>query len=191
MKTPTTNRLQGTTIALLVTDGFEQVEFTSPREALAEAGAKTQLVSPKDQEVRGWQHTKWGDTFPVDVPLTEANADGYDALVLPGGVMNPDHLRRNEQVQTFVRAFFDAGKPVAAICHGAWTLIDAGVVEGRTVTSYPSIQMDLKNAGAIWVDREVVVDGTLITSRRPDDLPAFNKALIDAVEEAHAEAEPA
>ena len=172
-------RLEGKKVAILVTDGFEQVEMTEPRKALEEAGAGTDLISPKEGKVKGWQHREWGDEFRVDVKLSDANPDDYDALVLPGGVMNPDKLRRNTQATDFVRAFFDAGKPVAAICHGPWTLIDAGVVKGREMTSYESIQMDLKNAGARWVDREVVVDDGLVTSRKPDDIPAFNRKMIE------------
>jgi protease I len=173
------SKLKGKKVAILVDDGFEQVEMTEPRRALDEEGAETVLVSPEDGEVKGWEHTEWGDTFKVDVPLGEADPDEYDALLLPGGVMNPDKLRRNEKALAFVRAFFEAGKPVAAICHGPWTLIDAGVVEGRKMTSYHSIQTDLKNAGAKWVDREVVVDQGLVTSRKPDDLPAFIDKTIE------------
>lgn len=173
------NRLSGKKIAVLVADGFEQVEMTEPRKALEDAGAGTDLVSPAQGKVKGWQHTKWGDEFPVDVKLDDARADDYDALVLPGGVMNPDKLRRDPRAVRFVRAFFDAGKPVAAICHGPWTLIDAGVVRGKTMTSYESIQTDLKNAGAKWVDQEVVVDNGLVTSRKPDDIPAFNQKMIE------------
>ncbi len=170
-------------VAILVTDGFEQIELTSPRQALIDAGATAHIVSPKSDAVRGWQHTEWGDTFKVDVPLDKANPGDYDALMLPGGVMNPDHLRRNEKVQQFVRAFFEAGKPVAAICHGPWTLIDAGVVRGRRMTSYATIQTDLKNAGADWTDEEVVVDNGLVTSRSPQDLKAFNAKLVEEVGE--------
>jgi protease I len=172
-------RLDGKRVAILVTDGFEQVEMTEPRKALEDAGARTDLVSPARGKVKGWQHTKWGDEFPVDVPLDAARPDDYDALVLPGGVMNPDKLRMNERAVHFVRAFFDEGKPVAAICHGPWTLIEADVVRGRTVTSWPSLKTDLKNAGANWVNREVVTDNGLVTSRKPDDLPAFNRKMIE------------
>ena len=174
-------KLHGKHVALLVADGFEQVELTEPKRALEEAGATTQIVSPADGRVKGWQHTDWGDTFEVDQSLEFAGEGEYDALVLPGGVMNPDQLRRNERALGFVKAFVDHGKPVAAICHGGWTLIDAGVVEGRRMTSYPSIQTDLKNAGAEWVDEEVVVDNGLITSRNPNDLPAFNAKLIEEI----------
>jgi protease I len=180
--------LQGKRVAMIVTDGFEQVELTGPKEALEREGAKTQIVSPKEGRVKGWKHTEWGDEFPVDVPLKDAKPEDFDALVLPGGVMNPDKLRRNEWVLQFVRAMFESGKPVAAICHGPWTLIDAGVVSGRRMTSYESIQTDLKNAGAQWVDEEVVVDNGLVTSRKPDDIPAFNCKLIEEIcEGAHAQ----
>ena len=176
-----TETLSGKRIALLVADGFEQVELTEPRRALEEAGAEALIVSPAKDQVRGWQHTDWGERFEVDQSLEFAGEGEYDALVLPGGVMNPDQLRRNDRALGFVRAFVDHGKPVAAICHGAWTLIDAGVVEGRRMTSYPSIRTDLVNAGANWVDEEVVVDDGLITSRNPDDLPAFNAKLIEEI----------
>ena len=175
-------RLDGRLIAFLVTDGFEQVELTSPQAALEGAGARTFIVSPrKIDTVRGWQHTEWGDDLKVDLPLALARAEDFDALVLPGGVMSPDKLRRDERVHVFVRGFIDRNKPVAAICHGPWTLIDASVVAGRQVTSYPSIRTDLKNAGARWVDEEVVVDDGLITSRSPDDLEAFNVTLVEEV----------
>ena len=171
--------LNGKKVAILVADGFEQVELTEPKKALEQAGAETRIVSPSKGKVKGWQHTEWGDELPVDVPLGQAKADDFDALLLPGGVMNPDHLRRKPEAQRFVKAFFDAGKPVAAICHGPWTLIDAGVARGRKMTSYETIQADLKNAGVDWVDQEVVVDGNLVTSRKPDDIPAFNRAMVE------------
>jgi protease I len=176
-------KVQGKKVAILVTKGFEQVEMTEPRKALEQAGAKADLIAPENDTVRGWNHTDWGDEFDVDVPLNTANANDYDALVLPGGVMSPDHLRMNEQAVRFVRSFFEAGKPVAAICHGPWTLIEAGVVDGRTVTSYPSLRTDLENAGAKWVDEEVVVDNGLVTSRNPDDIPAFNRKIVEEVAE--------
>jgi protease I len=176
-------QLSGKKIAILVEDGFEQVEMTSPKEALEAAGAKTYIVSPKADKVKGWEHTKWGQEFPVDVAIEQANATNYDALLLPGGVMNPDKLRTNKKAVQFVRSFFDQAKPVAAICHGPWMLVEADVVEGRMVTSYPSIQTDLKNAGANWVDQEVVVDRGLVTSRKPDDLPAFNRKMIEEIGE--------
>jgi protease I len=170
--------IQNMKIAILVDNGFEQVELTDPQKALEQAGATTQIVSPAKGRVKGWQHTEWGDEFPVDVPLDKASADDFDALLLPGGVMNPDHLRINAQAIDFIKAFFAAGKPVAAICHGPWTLIEAGQVKGRTLTSYPSIKSDLINAGARWVDREVVNEDGVVTSRKPDDLPAFNREMI-------------
>jgi protease I len=171
--------LEGKKVAVLVANGFEQVEMTGPRKALEDAGAGTDLVSPAQGKVKGWQHDHWGDEFPVDVPLDQATAEDYDALLLPGGVMNPDTLRMNRKAVEFVKAFFTAGKPVAAICHGPWTLVEADVVRGRTVTSYPSIRTDLKNAGANWVDREVATDSGLVTSRKPDDIPAFNRKMIE------------
>ena len=149
------------------------------RKALEEAGAGSDLVSPSKGKVKGWNHTEWGDEFAVDVPLESANSEDYDAIVLPGGVINPDRLRINTQALDFVRAFADAGKPIAAICHGPWTLINAGLVRDREMTSWPSIELDLRNAGARWVDREVVVDNGLITSRKPDDIPAFNRKMIE------------
>jgi protease I len=176
-------QLSGKKVAILVEDGFEQVEMTSPKEALEAAGAKTYIVSPKADKVKGWEHTKWGQEFPVDVVIEQANATNYDALLLPGGVMNPDKLRTNKKAVQFVRSFFDQAKPVAAICHGPWMLVEADVAEGRMVTSYPSIQTDLKNAGANWVDQEVVVDRGLVTSRKPDDLPAFNRKVIEEIGE--------
>jgi deglycase len=176
-------KLKGKKVAILVDNGFEQVELTEPKRALEKAGATPSIVSPQSPTVRGWQMTDWGDEFPVDVPLEKAKADDFDALVLPGGVMNPDHLRTNDHACDFVRAFFDDGKPVAAICHGPWTLIDAGVVRDRKMTSYPSIRTDLENAGARWVDAEVVVDHGLVTSRKPDDLPAFNRKMIEEIAE--------
>jgi protease I len=170
--------LQGKKVAILVTDGFEQVELTEPRKALDQAGAKTEIVSPAAGQVKGWNHTEWGDRLPVDVPLQQAKPENYDALLLPGGVMNPDHLRMNPEAVRFVKHFADAGKPIAAICHGPWTLIEAGAVRGKKMTSWPSLQTDLKNAGAHWVDQQVVHDGNLVTSRKPDDLPAFNEEMV-------------
>lgn len=172
-------KLNNKKVAILVTDGFEQVELTEPKKALEEAGAATHIISPEADEVKGWDEKEWGDKFQVDVKLEEANAADYDALVLPGGVMNPDKLRVNEKAIQFVKSFFEAGKPVGAICHGPWTLINAEVVEGREMTSYHTIRKDLENAGAKWVDREVVTDNGLVTSRNPDDIPAFNKKLIE------------
>ena len=162
-----------------MTNGFEQVEMTRPREALQQAGAKADLVSPAQGEVQAWKYFDKGDKFPVDVPLDRANPGDYDALLLPGGVANPDQLRMNPKAVKFVRSFFEAGKPVAAICHGPWMLVEAGGVKGRTVTSWPSLQTDLRNAGAQWVDQEVVADHNLVTSRKPDDIPAFNRKMIE------------
>jgi protease I len=170
--------LQGKKVAILVTDGFEQVELTEPRKALDQAGAKTEIVSPAKGQVKGWNHTEWGDKLPVDVPLQQARPDNYDALLLPGGVMSPDHLRMDPAAVRFVKSFVDAGKPIAAICHGPWTLIEAGAVRGKKMTSWPSLQTDLRNAGAHWVDQQVVHDGNLVTSRKPDDIPAFNQEMI-------------
>ena len=183
------NELEGLTVALLATTGLEQVELTEPRKALERAGATTHLISPQDGSVKAWDGDDWGETFDVDRPLSEATPDSYDALQLPGGVMNPDYLRVNEEAVTFVRGFFDAGKPVAAICHAPWTLIEAGVVKGRRMTSYQSISTDLRNAGANWVDEEVVTDGNLVTSRNPDDLPAFCEAMVKLFAEARRGAE--
>jgi protease I len=165
-------------VAILVENGFEQVELTEPKKALEEAGATVQIVSPVKDKVKGWQHTNWGDEFPVDVSIDQAHSQDFDALLLPGGVINPDKLRINPQAISFIKEFFDAGKPVAAICHGPWTLIDAGQAQGRTITSWPSIKTDLINAGAKWVDREVVSENGLVTSRKPDDIPAFNREMI-------------
>ncbi|MFM9924192.1 type 1 glutamine amidotransferase domain-containing protein [Variovorax sp. H27-G14] len=172
-------------IAILVADGFEQIEMTSPRKALDLAGALTRIVSPVEGQVRGWHHHDQADSFPVDVPLQSACADDFDALLLPGGVVNPDALRIDEKAIDFIRAFLEAGKPIAAICHGPWTLIDAGGVEGRKMTSWPSLRADLTNAGATWSDQEVVVDHGLVTSRKPDDLPAFNREMTKLFEVAY------
>ncbi len=172
-------RLDGKRVAILVTDGFEQVEMTEPRQALENAGAQTILVSPKEDKVKGWQHDHWGDEFPVDQGLDRANASDFDALLLPGGVMNPDKLRTIDKAVQFVKAFFDEQKPVAAICHGPWMLVETGVVKGRNVTSWPSLQTDIRNAGGDWVDREVVTDRGLVTSRKPADIPAFNRKMVE------------
>lgn len=171
--------LQGMKVAVLVADGFEQSEMTEPKKALEEAGARVDIVSPQHDEVKGWRHKEWGDSFEVDVPLAEARAQDYDALVLPGGQMNPDNLRIKPEAVEFARQFSDSGKPVAAICHGPWLLVETGAIKGRTVTSWPSIRTDLINAGANWVDEEAVVDRGLITSRKPDDIPAFNRRMIE------------
>ncbi len=171
--------LSGKKIAILAADGFEQVELTEPKKALEQAGAKTEIVSPAQGEVRGWKDKDWGDKFRVDVPLESADPSSYDALLLPGGVMNPDKLRTIPKAVQFVKAFFDSNKPVAAICHGPWTLVEAGVLRGRTITSWPSLQTDIRNAGGNWVDKEVVNDNGLVTSRKPDDIPAFNAKMIE------------
>lgn len=170
-------QLEDVTVAMLATTGFEQVELTSPREALEEAGATTHLVSPQSGSIKAWEIDDWGEVFDVDVPLQEASPDDYQALLLPGGVLNPDQLRMNDNAVDFVASFFEREKPVAAICHGPWMLIEADVVEGRTATSYASIRTDLRNAGANVVDEQVVTDDNLVTSRNPDDLPAFNDAV--------------
>jgi protease I len=171
--------LRGKKVAALVTDGFEQVELTSPMEALKEAGATVHIVSPKEDKVKGWEFTDWGDEFDVDVQLSNANADDYDALLLPGGVMNPDKLRKESDAVEFVRAFFDSEKPIAAICHAPWLLIEADIVRGYDMTGYETILTDLRNAGANVYDRETVVDRGVLTSRNPDDLPAFNRKMIE------------
>jgi protease I len=171
--------LRNKRVAALVDNGFEQSELAEPKKALEAAGAKVDIVSPQDTKVKGWQHIKWGDEFSVDRKLEDVSADEYDALLLPGGVMNPDKLRANAKAVQFVKSFVDAGKPIAAICHGPWTLIEAGAVEGRRMTSWPSLATDLRNAGANWVDQECVVDNGLVTSRKPDDIPAFNKKMIE------------
>lgn len=175
--------LDGKTVAILSTNGFEQSELVRPLEALKEAGAEVHVVTPDGSDIKGWDSGDWGDTVKADRSLSDAKADSYDALVLPGGVMNPDKLRMREDATTFVREFFKAGKPVSAICHAPWILIDCGVVEGREVTSWPSLKNDLKNAGARWVDKEVVCDEALTTSRSPDDLPAFIDKTIEEIRE--------
>jgi protease I len=174
-----TQQLNQKKVAILVTDGFEQVEMTEPKQALEQAGAKSHIISPKSGTVQGWNHFDKGDNFQVDLTLDSANPGDYDALLLPGGVANPDQLRTNEKAVKFIQSFFEAGKPVAAICHGPWTLIEADVVKGRTVTSWPSLKTDLKNAGANWVDQEVVVDQGLVTSRNPGDIPAFVGKMVE------------
>lgn len=171
-------RLDNVRVAILVAKGFERSELEQPREALEEAGAEALVVSPEDGSVRAWDRTDWGDEMGVDVVIDEASADDFDALLLPGGVFNPDFLRQDERAVDLVRSFFEAGKPVAAICHGPWTIVEADCARDRTLTSYPSLRTDLRNAGANWVDEEVVVDGQLVTSRTPDDLPAFCREMI-------------
>ncbi len=175
------SNLRGKKIAILATDGFEQAELLEPRKALEEAGAKTEVISPNAGKIKGWKHTDWGDTVKVDKVLASADPHEYDALVLPGGVANPDHLRMDPKAVSFVQHFVSSGKTVAAICHGPWTLLETGALSGKTVTSWPSLKTDLKNAGAKWVDKEVVTDGQFITSRKPEDIPAFNKAIIESV----------
>jgi protease I len=171
--------LKGVKVAILVTDGFEQVELTEPRKALDEAGADTRIVSPKEDRVRGWQFTEWGDNFPVDVPLDQARPGDFDALLLPGGVINPDKLRIVPKAVEFIKSFFADDKPVAAICHGPWTVIEAGAARGKRIAAWPSLRTDLTNAGAQYIDEEVCVDGKLVSSRKPDDIPAFNRETIN------------
>ena len=173
------NTLKGKTIAILATDGFEQSELIEPKQALEEAGARTQVVSPTENKIKGWNHKEWGEEVSVDVPLKSADASKYDALVLPGGVMNPDQLRMNPDAVRFVKDFFDQRKPVAAICHGPWMLVETGAVQGRTVTSWPSLKTDIRNAGGTWVDEEVTVGNGVVTSRKPGDIPAFNREMIN------------
>lgn len=173
------DELRGKRIAALVENGFEQVELLEPRKALEQAGAKVDVISPQKSEVKGWNHTDWGQPVKVDVPLDQARPEDYDGLLLPGGVINPDKLRINARAVDFVKAFAASGQPIAAICHGPWTLIEAGAVRGRKMTSWPSLQNDLRNAGAQWVDQEVCVDNGLVTSRKPDDIPAFNRKMIE------------
>ncbi len=179
--------LKGKKVAILIENGFEQVEMVDPRKALDQAGAETKIVSPAGDEVRGWNHKEWGDTFPVDVKLDDAKGEDFDALLLPGGVMNPDRLRMNPKAVDFVKSFFETHKPVAVICHGPWTIIEAGEAKGRRIASWPSLKTDLRNAGAEWMDREVVVDGNLVSSRKPDDIPAFNREMIQLFSMSRAE----
>jgi protease I len=181
--TNTGHNLSGKKVAILATDGFEQDELFSPLEALKDAHADVKVISPAETDIKGWDHTDWGRSIKVDLPLDEAKPENFDALVLPGGVINPDHLRREPAAVKFVKTFFESGKPIAAICHGPQMLIEADVVRGHKLTSFPSIKTDLKNAGAEWVDQEVVVDQGLVTSRSPDDLPAFNSKLIEEIAE--------
>jgi protease I len=176
------NNLVGRTVAILATDGFEQSELTEPKRLLEQAGAKTVVIAPGGvSQIKGWSKKNWGDSVKVDMALNDAKVDDYDALVLPGGVMNPDKLRLEPAAIALIKAFDAGGKPVAAICHGPWTLIDAELVKNRKVTSWPSLRKDLENAGAHWQDSEVVRDGQLITSRKPDDIPAFAATVIDAL----------
>ena len=175
--------LEGKKVAILTETGFEEVELTNPKQALEEAGAAVHIVSPQKQKVKAWDHDHWSIELDVDKNIDDVNEADYDALVLPGGVLNPDKLRTNENAVRFVKDFVESGKPVAAICHGSQTLIETGLLEGRTMTSYPAIKTDLINAGADWVDREVVVDNGLVTSRSPKDLPAFNKKMVEEIKE--------
>jgi len=168
-------------VLILATDGFEQSELTGPKQALEDAGIETTVASPHDGEIKGWDKTDWGDSVKVDATLDQVSVDEFDALVLPGGQINPDKLRLEDKAVSLVQQFAESGKPVAAICHGPWLLVEADVVDGRTMTSWPSIRTDLRNAGAEVVDEQVVVDGNFITSRKPDDIPAFSKALIEAL----------
>jgi protease I len=170
--------LAGKIIAILATDGFEQAELMEPKKSLEEAGAQTNVVSPSDKKIKGWNKKDWGEDVTVDVPLKSANPEKYDALLLPGGVMNPDHLRMNPDAVRFVKHFFEHAKPVAAICHGPWMLVEAGAVKGRTITSWPSLKTDIRNAGGTWVDEEVVLSNGVVTSRKPDDIPAFTREMI-------------
>jgi protease I len=178
--------LSGVKVAILVTDGFEQVELLEPRDALNHAGAETCVVSPKRDRVRGWNFTDWGNEITVDVPLDQARPQDFDAILLPGGVMSPDKLRMDEKAVAFTQGFIDAGKPVASICHGPWTLIETGKIRGRRMTSWPSLRTDLKNAGAEWVNQEAVVNGNMVTSRMPEDIPAFNREMIHLLGQARA-----
>ena len=173
------NDLTNNKVAILATDGFEYVELIEPRKALEEAGATTHVVSPKDGQIKGWKSTDWGESVKVDVNVKAANQSNYDALLLPGGVMNPDSLRLDKTAVAFVKSFFDAHKPVASICHGPWMLVEANVVKGRKLTSWPSLETDIRNAGGEWTNEEVVTDQGLVTSRKPDDIPAFNKKMIE------------
>ena len=175
----TDKKLQGKTVAIIAADMVEQVELVEPRKALEQAGAETQLISLEPGEIQGFNHFDKADKLRVDKTIEEVDAADYDALLIPGGVGNPDQLRGNENVVSFVQALFDAGKPVAAICHGPWVLVEAGVTKGRTLTSWPTLQTDIRNAGGNWVDQEVVVDQGLVTSRKPDDIPAFNEKMIE------------
>lgn len=171
--------LNGKTIAVLVENGFEEVELVDPVRALEREGAEVKIISPQKDKVKSWDRTDWGRKYDVDINLGDADPRNYNALLLPGGVMNPDYLRKNEKAVRFVKSFFSDGKPIAAICHGPWTMIETGALKGRTVTSYPSLKTDLINAGAEWVDKEVVVDQGLVTSRNPDDIPAFCRKMVE------------
>jgi protease I len=169
--------LNGIRVAILATDGFEQSELFDPRRALDQAGSRTEVVSLKSGEIKGWNHKEWGQTIAVDKTVDSVDAKNFDALLLPGGVMNPDNLRMDAKAVAFVKAFFTAKKPVAAICHGPWMIVEAGAAKGRTLTSWPSLKTDIQNAGGRWVDQETVVDDNLVTSRNPSDIPAFNREV--------------
>ena len=173
------NILENKRIAILATDGFEEIELTEPKKALEREGAVVDIVSPKNGSIKAWDNDHWSNEYQVDVNLTDADPSAYNGLMLPGGVMNPDLLRDNADAVAFTKSFFESGKPIAAICHGPWTLIETGALDGREVTSYSSIKTDLVNAGAKWVNKEVVVDQGLVTSRNPDDIPAFNKKMVE------------
>lgn len=175
--------LEDKKIAILMTDGFEEEEFTKPSEALLKEGACTEVISDKTGKIKAWNHRDWGEEYPVDKTLDSAKSEDYDGLLLPGGVMNPDKLRQNQKAISFIDDFLQKGKPIAAICHGPQLLIETDAIEGREMTSYPSIKKDLKNAGVNWVDKEVVVDQGLVTSRRPSDIPSFNKKMIEEFKE--------
>ncbi len=175
--------VKGKKVAILTENGFEEVELTSPMNALEQAGAEVHVISPQQDKVKAWNEDNWGIEVPVDKVLDSANPEDYDMLLLPGGVMNPDTLRTNKKAVSFAQHFLEQGKPVAAICHGPQTLIETGMLDGRTMTSYPSLQTDLKNAGVVWVDKEVVVDNGLVTSRQPDDLEAFNRKVLEELAE--------
>jgi protease I len=176
--------LNGIKVAILATDGVEQVELLKPREALKNAGAETKVVSLKSGKIKGWDHTKWGEEIPVDIELSNANPQDFDALLLPGGVQNPDKLRTEPKAVQFVKSFFQSGKPVAAICHAPWMVLEAGEARGLRITSWPSLKTDLKNAGAEWVDEEMVRHKNVVSSRKPDDIPAFNRGMIELFSEA-------
>jgi protease I len=183
--------LKGIKVAILATDGVERAELTDTRKALDEAGAETRVVSPKSGKIRSWELAEWGQDIKVDQTLDQTQANEFDALLLPGGVINPDKLRMEPKAVEFVKAFFNAGKPVAAICHGPWSIIEAGAARGRRIASWPSLKTDLRNAGAVWVNEEVVTDGNIVSSRKPDDIPAFNRAMIDLFSRSAEEKRPA
>jgi len=177
-------QLKGLKVAILATDGVEQVELLKPRQALKDAGAETQVVAPQAGKIKGWNHTQWGEEIPVDQDLESARPEDFDALLLPGGVQSPDKLRMQPKAVQFVKSFFHSNKPVAVICHGPWTILEAGEAKGLRITSWPSLKTDLKNAGAEWVDQELVRDKNVVSSRKPDDIPAFNRGMIDLFAEA-------